>query len=67
MGDLGRSKGSISEKKVRNLGNGRRKKNVRTEAVPFPKPKYENKSRFRFWKRYKEGPDVSFFSCSEKA
>jgi hypothetical protein len=50
MGDLGRSKGpiSISEKKVRNLGNGGRgEKNIRTEAVPFPtKPKYEKKIPF---------------------
>jgi hypothetical protein len=33
-------------KKVRNLGNGRGKKEVRTEAVPLPKPTYEKKISF---------------------
>jgi hypothetical protein len=41
---------SSSQKKSPNLGNGRGKTKVRTEAVPFPKPKYGKKSRFRFWK-----------------
>jgi hypothetical protein len=48
MEDLGMSQGSISisEKKDRNLGNGRGKKKRRTEAVAFPKPRNEENSRF---------------------
>jgi hypothetical protein len=37
---------------------------MRKEAAPFPKTKYEKKSRFRFWKRDKEGPQ--FFSSTRK-
>ena len=46
------------EKKNRNLGNDEQKKKIRTEAVVFPKTKYEKKFRFRFWNGDKEGPKI---------
>jgi hypothetical protein len=44
----------MSEKKFRDLGNGRGKRKIRPEAVPFPNPKCEKKS-FSVWKRDKDG------------